>query len=96
MDIPGLPPLLASDLPSFVSNPGPYPATSQLVVHDQMEKIEEADWIFFNTFYRLEEKVSVLQYVFFIFSYFNREIIRFKKPGRENENLNLRFLIFES
>ncbi|CDP13108.1 unnamed protein product [Coffea canephora] len=57
VDIPGLPPLLASDLPSFVSNPGPYPATSQLVVHDQMEKIEEADWIFFNTFYRLEEKV---------------------------------------
>nr|XP_027062298.1 UDP-glycosyltransferase 74G1-like [Coffea arabica] len=57
VDIPGLPPLLASDLPSFVSNPGPYPATSQLVVHDQMEKFEEADWIFFNTFYRLEEKV---------------------------------------
>ena len=96
VDIPGLPPLLASDLPSFVSNPGPYPATSQLVVHDQMEKIEEADWIFFNTFYRLEEKVSVLQYVFFLFSYFNREIIRFKKPGREKESLNLRFLIFES
>ncbi|XP_027165566.1 UDP-glycosyltransferase 74G1-like [Coffea eugenioides] len=58
VDIPGLPPLLASDLPSFVSNPGPYPATSQLVVHDQMEKIEEADWIFFNTFYKLEEKVN--------------------------------------
>lgn len=58
VEIPGLPTLLASDLPSFVSNPGPYPAISQLVVHDQMEKIEEADWIFFNTFYRLEEKVN--------------------------------------
>ncbi|XP_071939630.1 UDP-glycosyltransferase 74G1-like [Coffea arabica] len=58
VDIPGLPPFLASDLPSFVSNSGPYPASSQLVLHDQLEKFEEADWIFFNGFYRLEEEVN--------------------------------------
>ena len=77
VDIPGLPPLLASDLPSFVSNPGPYPATSQLVVHDQMEKIEEADWIFFNTFYKLEEKVSILEYTS-VLVYINYELARGK------------------
>ncbi|XP_027164527.1 UDP-glycosyltransferase 74G1-like [Coffea eugenioides] len=57
VDIPGLPPLLASDLPSFVSNPGLYPASAQMFVHDQIENFEEADWIFFNTFYGLEEEV---------------------------------------
>nr|XP_027062276.1 UDP-glycosyltransferase 74G1-like [Coffea arabica] len=58
VDIPGLPPLLASDLPSFISDYASYPAIYQLVVHDQMENIEEADWIFFNTFYKLEEEVN--------------------------------------
>ncbi|CDP13109.1 unnamed protein product [Coffea canephora] len=60
VDIPGLPPLLASDLPSFVGKQGRIHRdwVSKLVLHDQLEKFEEADWIFFNTFYRLEEEVN--------------------------------------
>lgn len=60
--IPGLPLLLSSDLPSFVSIYGSYPAIFQLVVNDQMKNIEEADWIFVNTFYKLEEEVRILKF----------------------------------
>lgn len=58
VEIPGLPPLLASDLPSFICTYGSYPANFQLVTHDQMRNIHEADWIFYNTFYELEEEVK--------------------------------------
>ncbi|XP_071940410.1 UDP-glycosyltransferase 74E2-like [Coffea arabica] len=57
VEIPGLPPLLASDLPSFFSNYGSYPPIFQMVAYDQMKNIHEADWIFCNTFYKLEEEV---------------------------------------
>ncbi|XP_027185842.1 UDP-glycosyltransferase 74E2-like [Coffea eugenioides] len=57
VEIPGLPPLSASDLPSFISSYGSYPPIFQLVTHDQMKNIHEADSIIYNTFYKLEEEV---------------------------------------
>lgn len=60
VELPGLPPLLASELPSFLSSYGSYPAIFQLVVNDQMKNMEKADWIFFNTFHKLEEEVNIL------------------------------------
>ncbi|KAI5656464.1 hypothetical protein M9H77_25257 [Catharanthus roseus] len=53
--IPGLPSLSSSDFPSFVADYGSYPPIFQLVVN-QFRNIEKADWLFFNTFYELEEK----------------------------------------
>ncbi|KAK9944500.1 hypothetical protein M0R45_010064 [Rubus argutus] len=52
--LPGVPvPLRASDMPSFVSVPGEYPAFSKMVV-DQFSNIDKVDWILCNTFYELE------------------------------------------
>lgn len=52
----GLPPLAPSDLPSFVGDCGSYPGILHLVVN-QFMNIEKADWLFFNTFYELEDEV---------------------------------------
>ncbi|KAL6533791.1 hypothetical protein OROHE_013624 [Orobanche hederae] len=54
--IPGLPPLEPRDMPSFVSDYGSYPRVLELIV-DQFKGLEKADWLFFNTFYKLEEEV---------------------------------------
>ncbi|KAL3518247.1 hypothetical protein ACH5RR_020836 [Cinchona calisaya] len=54
--IPGLPPLEASETPSFLHIYGSYPAIREFLV-DQFKNFHQADWIFFNTFYKLEEKV---------------------------------------
>ncbi|RZC61293.1 hypothetical protein C5167_023043 [Papaver somniferum] len=55
--IPGLPiPLQVSDLPSFLSVPGTYPAYLNLVLN-QFINAEEADWIFINSFDTLEVQV---------------------------------------
>ncbi|KAG9446934.1 hypothetical protein H6P81_013062 [Aristolochia fimbriata] len=57
---PSLPGVLAkldvSDLPSFFSVPGSYPAYLQLVLN-QFSNLEKADWVIFNTFYELEPEV---------------------------------------
>ncbi|KAI3941999.1 hypothetical protein MKW98_005528 [Papaver atlanticum] len=58
--IPGLPiPLQVSDLPSFLSVSGTYPAYLKLVLN-QFINAEEADWIFINSFNTLEVQVSYL------------------------------------
>ncbi|CBI33059.3 unnamed protein product, partial [Vitis vinifera] len=54
--VPGLFPLQACDLPSFVYLYGSYPAFFDMVVN-QFSNIEKVDWVFCNTFYKLEEKV---------------------------------------
>ena len=55
----GLPPLKTDDLPSFVSDMQMYQgALSHLA--SQFADIGEVDWIFFNTFDSLEEKVYIL------------------------------------
>ncbi|XP_050379450.1 UDP-glycosyltransferase 74F2-like [Argentina anserina] len=52
----GLHILEPQDMPSFFSVPGSYPAYSELVLN-QFSHIEKADFIFANTFYKLEEEV---------------------------------------
>ncbi|RVW27200.1 UDP-glycosyltransferase 74F2 [Vitis vinifera] len=56
--VPGLFPLQACDLPSFVYLYGSYPAFFDMVVN-QFSNIEKVDWVFCNTFYKLEEKVVI-------------------------------------
>lgn len=56
--IPGLPPLRPEDMPSFISVYGSYPPIFELVVN-QFRGLENADWVFFNTFYALEQQVSL-------------------------------------
>ncbi|BFG42558.1 hypothetical protein CerSpe_288320 [Prunus speciosa] len=55
--LPGLPPLQPSDMPSFISVYGSYPAFFTMVVDDQFSNVDKADWVLCNTFYELEEEV---------------------------------------
>ncbi|KAK0589044.1 hypothetical protein LWI29_008872 [Acer saccharum] len=57
VSVPELPLLQVSETPSFVSDMGStYPAAYELLVN-QFSNIDNADWVLFNTFYQLEEKV---------------------------------------
>jgi pathogen-inducible salicylic acid glucosyltransferase len=58
VQIPGLPPLASSDLPSFVADYGSYPPLF-LLAKNQFHNIEKADWLFVNTFYELEDEVCI-------------------------------------
>ncbi|KAK8480871.1 hypothetical protein V6N11_051361 [Hibiscus sabdariffa] len=53
VSLPGLPALEVSELPSFVSIYGSYPAWFVVVVH-QFSNVDGADWVFFSIFYELE------------------------------------------
>ncbi|KAK2651121.1 hypothetical protein Ddye_018610 [Dipteronia dyeriana] len=58
VSIPGLPLLRASDTPSFIHDmESTVPGLSDLAVN-QLSNIDEADWVLFNIFYKLEEKVN--------------------------------------
>ncbi|CAN1259932.1 UDP-glycosyltransferase 74E2 [Linum perenne] len=46
----------AADLPSFVTDLESYPGTLDLMT-GQLANVADADWVFCNTFYSLEEKV---------------------------------------
>ncbi|KAL0359726.1 UNVERIFIED_CONTAM: UDP-glycosyltransferase 74E2 [Sesamum angustifolium] len=54
--VPGLPPLRPEEMPSFIYVHGSYPSGFEMVT-DQFQNIDKADWIFVNTFYKLEEEV---------------------------------------
>lgn len=54
--VSGLFPLQACDLPSLVYLYGSYPDFFNMLVN-QFSNIEKVDWVFCNTFYKLEEKV---------------------------------------
>lgn len=56
ISLPGLPPLLVSELPSFVCRYGMYPAWFDVVVN-QFSNVDRADWVLFNIFYELETEV---------------------------------------
>ncbi|KAH7833575.1 hypothetical protein Vadar_007739 [Vaccinium darrowii] len=51
--LPGLPPLNLPDLPSFVKAPESYPAYLAMKLR-QYSNLEKADWVFCNTFEKLE------------------------------------------
>ncbi|XP_034228297.1 UDP-glycosyltransferase 74E2-like [Prunus dulcis] len=54
--LPGLPPLQPSDTPSFVHAPESYPAFFKLSM-EQFSNLDKADWVFYSTFYELEQEV---------------------------------------
>lgn len=62
--LPGLPALEISDVPSFYSDFGSYPAYMELVLN-QFSNLESADWVLFNTFNKLEEQVCCVFFFFF-------------------------------
>ncbi|KAK9064515.1 hypothetical protein SSX86_015897 [Deinandra increscens subsp. villosa] len=54
--VPGVPALNLEDLPSFLNAPESYPAYLRMKLN-QFSNLEEADWIFSNTFQSLESEV---------------------------------------
>lgn len=54
--IPGLPPMKPEELPSFIYAHGSYPGTFRMLLN-QFRNVDNADWIFINTFDKLEEEV---------------------------------------
>ncbi|KAL0404686.1 UNVERIFIED_CONTAM: UDP-glycosyltransferase 74G1 [Sesamum radiatum] len=54
--VPGLPPLRLEEMPSFIYVHGSYPSALEMVT-GQFQNMDKADWIFVNTFYKLEEEV---------------------------------------
>ncbi|KAM7497042.1 hypothetical protein LguiA_021456 [Lonicera macranthoides] len=54
--VPGLVPLEPLDMPSFIYDPGSYPAFLEAVLN-QFSNIDKADWVLCNTFYKLEKEV---------------------------------------
>ncbi|XP_052184715.1 UDP-glycosyltransferase 74B1-like [Diospyros lotus] len=57
LQLPGLPPLYSHDLPSFLKAPGSYPAYLSMKL-SQFSNLEDADWVFGNTFEALEGEVA--------------------------------------
>nr|GEY33260.1 UDP-glycosyltransferase 74G1-like [Tanacetum cinerariifolium] len=56
VSLPGLPKLENWETPSFVHRFGEHPVVGELVF-SQFTDIDRADWVFFNSFYKLEEEV---------------------------------------
>ncbi|KAF2325574.1 hypothetical protein GH714_030671 [Hevea brasiliensis] len=56
VSLPSLPQLEFNDLPPFVNGAGSYPAIYELVF-GQFSNIDDADWLFWNTFNGLEDEV---------------------------------------
>ncbi|KAL3725004.1 hypothetical protein ACJRO7_030074 [Eucalyptus globulus] len=56
VEVPGLPPLEPSELPSFLYKLGSYPGSYDLVMK-QFSNVGDADLVLFNNFYELEEEV---------------------------------------
>ncbi|XP_030553253.2 mogroside IE synthase-like isoform X2 [Rhodamnia argentea] len=56
VEVPGLPPLKPSEMPSFLYKLGSYPGSYDLVMK-QFSNVGDADLVLFNTFYELEKEV---------------------------------------
>ncbi|XP_030553248.2 UDP-glycosyltransferase 74F2-like [Rhodamnia argentea] len=56
VEVPGLPPLEPSEMPSFIYKLGSYPAFYDMVVN-QFTNVDDADFVLFDTFYELEKEV---------------------------------------
>ncbi|XP_051130881.1 UDP-glycosyltransferase 74F2-like [Andrographis paniculata] len=55
VELPGLPPLEAADMPSFLYVEGSYPAYFEMVL-SQFRNVDRADFVLVNSFYKLEQK----------------------------------------
>lgn len=58
VEVPGLPPLKPSEMPSFLYKLGSYPGSYDLVMK-QFSNVGDADLVLFNTFYELEKEVHM-------------------------------------
>lgn len=58
VSVPGLPAIKASETPTYIHDFGSDPVFYDVLVN-QFSNIDQADWILFNTFYFLEQKVCV-------------------------------------
>jgi len=56
--VDGMPVMGARDVPSFVGKTGLFPFLER-IMFDQFSNCEDADWVFFNSIYSLESKVSM-------------------------------------
>ncbi|KAK9050255.1 hypothetical protein SSX86_006349 [Deinandra increscens subsp. villosa] len=56
ISVPGFPQIERWETPSFLQNYEPYPGWSDMV-YNQFANIDQARWIFSNTFYQLEKEV---------------------------------------
>ncbi|KAK6160880.1 hypothetical protein DH2020_004261 [Rehmannia glutinosa] len=56
LSMPGLPELRLPNLPSFGPETGHYPPIIRYIL-SQFDNSEKADWVLFNSFYKLEEEV---------------------------------------
>lgn len=56
VEVPGLPPLEPSEMPSFLYKLGSYPASYDMVIK-QFSNVGDADLVLFNTIYELEKEV---------------------------------------
>lgn len=64
--MPGLPKPGFPNLASLGSDTGPYPPVVRLIFN-QFSNIEQADWVLFNSFDKLEEEVSLVLYFLTLF-----------------------------
>ncbi|KAI3446603.1 hypothetical protein Pfo_003268 [Paulownia fortunei] len=53
--VSGLPPMKPNEMPSFIYVHGSYPGSFQMVLN-QFRNVDKADWIFINTFDKLEKE----------------------------------------
>ncbi|KAF8014722.1 hypothetical protein BT93_H0511 [Corymbia citriodora subsp. variegata] len=60
VEVPGLPPLKPSEMPSFLYKLGSYPGSYNMVMQ-QFSNVGDADHVLFNTFYELEKEVTYTQ-----------------------------------
>ncbi|KAI6694374.1 hypothetical protein NL676_022084 [Syzygium grande] len=56
VEVPGLPPLEPSEMPSFLYKLGSYPGSYDMVIK-QFSNVGDADLVLFNTIYELEKEV---------------------------------------
>jgi pathogen-inducible salicylic acid glucosyltransferase len=60
--LPGLPSLESQDMPSFIYDSVSYPAVFDMFM-GQFTNLDQADWVFVNTFYELEQEVILFCFV---------------------------------
>ncbi|KAJ0093644.1 hypothetical protein Patl1_26909 [Pistacia atlantica] len=60
ISLPSMPPLRINDLPSFIKGTDSFPFLINFV--RQFSNFEEWNWVFCNTFDKLEDEVNLLQH----------------------------------
>ena len=74
--LPSMPPLRINDLPSFIDGTGSYPSLQNLVL-SQFSNIEEPNWLFCNSFDKLEDEVSIYTWHTFFELWFSGKDLKY-------------------